>query len=166
MRRLRARLVTARPGRLGEPSAPTTWGCLQWLDADRMNAGVSPRDQVERSSPSEPGSTVPRCKVAAAKRREACVPPFCGARAKALMSGANCVHLFARRRGWIFGASRRFAPSFFRGSKTNRRPRAVNNRGDRAYPRFGGRIEAPKTLRPRTVGRVHPASPAVVVVIL
>ena len=45
IRRPRVRLVIARPGRLGSPSAPTTWGCLQWLDADRMNAGESRRDQ-------------------------------------------------------------------------------------------------------------------------
>ena len=45
MRRLRAGLVTSRPGRLGQPSAPTTWGCLRWLDAVRMNGGGSRRDQ-------------------------------------------------------------------------------------------------------------------------
>jgi len=39
------RLVTSRPGRLGQPSAPTTWGCLQWLDEGRMNGGGSRRDQ-------------------------------------------------------------------------------------------------------------------------
>ncbi len=45
MRRLLLRFVTATPGRLGEPSAPTTWGCLQWLDwAGRGRRKPSARD--------------------------------------------------------------------------------------------------------------------------
>jgi len=65
MRRLRAGLVTSRPGRLGQPSAPTTWGCLRWLDAVRMNGGGSRRDQGPTGALSAPGSTVPRREIAA-----------------------------------------------------------------------------------------------------
>ena len=42
------------PGGPGSPSAPTTWGCLQWLDAAWMKGGESCLDEV-----SAPGSTVP-----------------------------------------------------------------------------------------------------------
>src|SRR5216684_9185792 len=42
------------PGGPGSPSAPTTWGCLQWLDAAWMKGGESRLDTV-----SAPGSTVP-----------------------------------------------------------------------------------------------------------
>jgi hypothetical protein len=71
MRRLRPCLASTAPGRLGQPSAPTTWGCLQWLDAGRMNGGGSRRDQGPTGALSGPGSTVPRCEIAAAVRREA-----------------------------------------------------------------------------------------------
>ena len=42
------------PGGPGSPSAPTTWGCLQWLDEAWMKGGESCLDKV-----SAPGSTVP-----------------------------------------------------------------------------------------------------------
>jgi len=42
------------PGGPGSPSAPTTWGCLQWLDEAWMKGGESCLDEV-----SAPGSTVP-----------------------------------------------------------------------------------------------------------
>ena len=45
MWRLRAGVVTSRPGRLGQPSDPTMRVCLQWLDEVRTNASGSPRDQ-------------------------------------------------------------------------------------------------------------------------
>ena len=37
--------ATPIPGCFGSPSAPTTWGRLEWLDEDRLNGGESPRDQ-------------------------------------------------------------------------------------------------------------------------
>src|SRR6266700_6449251 len=42
------------PGGPGSPSAPTTWGCLQWLDEAWTKGGESCLDAV-----SAPGSTVP-----------------------------------------------------------------------------------------------------------
>jgi len=45
VRRLLLRLVTAAPGGLGSPSAPTTRGCLWWLDAARMKGGESCPDR-------------------------------------------------------------------------------------------------------------------------
>src|SRR5712691_7752463 len=48
------------PGGPGSPSAPTTWGCLQWLDAAWMKGGESCLDAV-----SAPGSTVPADRKAA-----------------------------------------------------------------------------------------------------
>src|SRR6266700_8418704 len=48
------------PGGTGSPSAPTTWGCLQWLDAAWMKGGESCLDAV-----SAPGSTVPADRKAA-----------------------------------------------------------------------------------------------------
>ena len=43
MRRLRACLAHTSSGRLGSASGPTTWLCLQWLDADRHERGESRR---------------------------------------------------------------------------------------------------------------------------
>ena len=44
MRRLRDAVRTRiRPGGWGSPSGPTTWLCLQWLDADRMKAAKASR---------------------------------------------------------------------------------------------------------------------------
>src|SRR5258708_4310979 len=48
------------PGGPGSPSAPTTWGCLQWLDAAWTKGGESRLDAV-----SAPGSTVPADRKAA-----------------------------------------------------------------------------------------------------
>jgi hypothetical protein len=80
-RRLRVWLATTSPGGPGSPSAPTKWGCPQGLDVGRMNAGESLRDQVELVSPSGPGSTVPRPKIAAVERRKATRRPDAGAHA-------------------------------------------------------------------------------------
>ncbi len=54
MRRPRAWFAATPPGGPGSPSAPTTWGCLQWLDVAWMKGGESCLDEV-----SAPGSTVP-----------------------------------------------------------------------------------------------------------
>ena len=71
-RRLRAgkRRSSSRPGGSGSSSGPTTWLCLQWLDADRMKAGESLPDR-RRKRPSCPGSTIPPPKIAATVRRKA-----------------------------------------------------------------------------------------------
>src|SRR5262245_1032154 len=107
MRRPLLRLVSATPEGFGSPSDPTTRVCLQWLDAARTNAGESLRDQGARWAPSEPGSTAPSPKIAAAKRREACAlrdsclrrrrKRVCGARnAEALTGVAHCARSLAR----------------------------------------------------------------------
>jgi hypothetical protein len=129
MRRLRLCFANTNPGRLGEPSDPTMRVCLRWLDADRTNGGGSCRDQGGRSPLSGPGSTVPRCKVAAAKRREACAWRY-QARAQAQPSGARCVRKAAWRRGWIRSASRRSAPSFAHRARRE----TVEGKGLRAHP--------------------------------
>ena len=60
MWRLRAGLVTPSPGGLGQPSAGTTTGRLQWLDAVRTKAGGSLPDQEgEESSVAHTEVTVP-----------------------------------------------------------------------------------------------------------
>src|SRR6266436_5284656 len=60
MRRPRAWFAATPPGGPGSPSAPTTWGCLQWLDEAWMKGGESCLDAV-----SAPGSTVPADRKAA-----------------------------------------------------------------------------------------------------
>src|SRR5258707_14680011 len=60
MRCPRAWFAATFPGGPGSPSAPTTWGCLQWLDAAWMKGGESRLDAV-----SAPGSTVPADRKAA-----------------------------------------------------------------------------------------------------
>ena len=45
MRRLRAGLVSRHPGGRGHPSAPTTRGCLRWLDAVGLKGGGSRPDK-------------------------------------------------------------------------------------------------------------------------
>ena len=74
MRRPRARLVTSHPGGRGHPSAPTTRGCLRWLDAVGLKAGGSPPDKRRQRRRPPPGSTGPRTKTAAVERREAPSP--------------------------------------------------------------------------------------------
>ena len=80
VRRLLLRLVTAAPGGLGSPSAPTMGGCLQWLDAARTKGGESCLDRGARRPPSAPGSTAPGTEIAAVERREARVRRHGGAR--------------------------------------------------------------------------------------
>ncbi len=58
-RRLRAGFATSRPGRVGQPSAPTTRSRPAGLDVGRMNAGESLRDKGKHQSLSGPGSTAP-----------------------------------------------------------------------------------------------------------
>ena len=74
MRRPRAGLVSRHPGGRGHPSAPTTRGCLRWLDAVGLKAGGSPPDKRRQRRRPPPGSTGPRTKTAAVERREAPSP--------------------------------------------------------------------------------------------
>jgi hypothetical protein len=50
MRRLRD-ASQASSGRQGSPSAPTTWGCLQWLDVVRRRAAKAAWEQSSESAP-------------------------------------------------------------------------------------------------------------------
>jgi hypothetical protein len=50
-RRLRMGLASSSPGGHGSLSAPTTWGCLRWLDEGRMKAGES---RPDRGGPEAP----------------------------------------------------------------------------------------------------------------
>src|SRR5216684_4691615 len=67
------------PGGPGSPSAPTTWGCLQWLDAawtkggeSRLDAGVRARKHGPGGQKSRRWSAVWRtCLAKARQRREA-----------------------------------------------------------------------------------------------
>jgi hypothetical protein len=61
MWRPRAGLVTPRSGGLGSPSAPTTRGCLQWLDVVGMKEGESPPDADSLSDRKERGDAFARC---------------------------------------------------------------------------------------------------------
>lgn len=64
----RAGIRTLRPGGLGGPSAPTTRGCLQWLDEEETKGGESlPGRQGVKSpaSRSPPGSMGPGTQIAA-----------------------------------------------------------------------------------------------------
>jgi hypothetical protein len=51
MRRPRARFAASLPGGLGSPSAPTTRGCLEWLDEVSMKGGESCPDRGGRMPP-------------------------------------------------------------------------------------------------------------------
>jgi hypothetical protein len=60
MRRPRAGFASLPPGGPGQPSAPTTWGRLNWLDAARTKAGESLPDRGARLGPrSRPEATAP-----------------------------------------------------------------------------------------------------------
>ena len=102
MRRPRACLAHTSSGRLGSASGPTTWLCLQWLDADRMKAGESQPDRGACRARPVPEARSPRPKSPRMERREAtrfpshgkrnntfaprgapCPSPFQGARLKA-----------------------------------------------------------------------------------
>jgi hypothetical protein len=72
MRRPRVCLARIRPGGPGQPSAPTTWGCLARLHAARTKAGESLPDRVsQKPLGSAPGSYGPGDRKAAMERREA-----------------------------------------------------------------------------------------------
>jgi hypothetical protein len=87
MRRLRPCLASTAPGRLGQPSGPTTRVCLQWLDAGRMNGGGSRRDQEPYGLRPDPearsrGAKSPRwsaerraCLCRFSQKRKACAAP-------------------------------------------------------------------------------------------
>ena len=63
----RAGVRTLRPGGLGGPSAPTTRGCLQWLDEEETKGGESLPGQgvTSPASRSPPGSMGPGTQIAA-----------------------------------------------------------------------------------------------------
>ena len=77
------------PGRFGSPSAPTTWGCLQWLDWDRRAQTKVRALGSAKSRPPRPRKHGPE---AQSRRREASRgvrPCVKRARARALTSGAK-----------------------------------------------------------------------------
>ena len=64
----RAGVRTLRPGGPGGPSAPTTRGCLQWLDEEETKGGESLPGRQRVKSPasrSPPGSMGPGTQIAA-----------------------------------------------------------------------------------------------------
>jgi len=71
MRRPRAWFAAMSSGRLGSASGPTTWLCLQWLDADRMKAGESQPDRGACRACPVPEARSPRPKSPRMERREA-----------------------------------------------------------------------------------------------
>jgi hypothetical protein len=110
MRRLRARFATVASGRhssrrlrklvCGSPSGPTTWLCLQWLDADRMKAGESQPDrgacragpvpEARSPRPKSPlWSAVRRCASLFAEGGETIPTAPFGAPSPSLLEGAN-----------------------------------------------------------------------------
>jgi hypothetical protein len=71
------------------------------------------------------GSTVPRCEIAAAKRREACAPPYSWSARQAGGQRGNARTKPARR-GWFSAPLGASLPLHWRDGKRDRRPRAVN----------------------------------------
>jgi hypothetical protein len=120
VRRLR-RDSQSRSGRFRLPSAPITWGCLQWLDAVRMKGGESRLDQG-RGVSSAPGRTAPKPKVAAVERRKACAS-VCSENARfARRLRDGCRHICRVVRIYVdapFGAP---LPRIFRGLRTRQAP--------------------------------------------
>src|SRR3954471_12400977 len=74
VRRPRLCLAHTGPGGLGQPSVPTTWGCLQWLEGEGRTRGEARGIRGVKSPPSDPGSAVPRTQTAAVERRKATRP--------------------------------------------------------------------------------------------
>ena len=70
MRRPRAWFAATSSGRLGSASGPTTWLCLEWLDADRMNAAKAAGSGRESARP-VPEERSPRPKSPLMERRKA-----------------------------------------------------------------------------------------------
>ena len=99
MRRPRAGFASLPPGGPGQPSAPTTWGRLNWLDAARTKAGESLPDRGPSRAPSASGSYGPGDRKAAMERREA--PAFLarGARLDGRLVRHSVLHPLAFRRG-------------------------------------------------------------------
>jgi hypothetical protein len=82
------------------------------------------------------GSTVPRCKVAAAKRREACAPPLLWSVRQAGRQRGNA-QISPARRGWFSAPLGASLPLHWRDEKRDRRPRSEKNPGsDPAHPEF------------------------------
>ena len=122
----RAGVRTLRPGGLGGPSAPTTRGCLQWLDEEETKGGESLPGQgvTSPASRSPPGSMGPGTQIAAnwsagwrARSRER-VPP----QRRTLTKGC---------------AVRRSSPSLFQEGARTRGPARgrPKNTGDDVCPR-------------------------------
>ena len=128
----RAGIRTLRPGGLGGPSAPTTRGCLRWLDEEETKGGESLPGRQGVKSPascSPPGSTGPGTQIAANWSA--------GWRARRKTRTA------ARRtltKDAPFGAP---APHFFRRGARKRGPARGRhkNTGDDARPEYVGRID-------------------------
>ena len=122
MRRLRACLAHTSPGRLGSASGPTTWLCLEWLDADRMNAAKAAGSGRESARP-VPEERSPRPKS----------PQWSAARRCA--SGDSSCRKRCRKRNDTRCASRRSMPLFVQGAK----PKAHLARCARTITRVYGR---------------------------
>ena len=75
-RRPRMCLASASPGGLGQPSVPTTWDCLRWLDGEGRTRAEARGIRGVKSPPSDPGSAVPRTQIAAVGRRKATRSPL------------------------------------------------------------------------------------------
>ena len=99
MRRPRAGFASLPPGGPGQPSAPTTWRRLNWLDAARTKAGESLPDRGPGSGPVRARKLRPRDRKAAMERREA--PAFLarGARLDGRLVRHSVLHPLAFRRG-------------------------------------------------------------------
>jgi hypothetical protein len=72
--------ANAGPGRLGSPSAPTTWGRPLWAGRGPDEGGRKPAGSGNANVPPAPEVTVPRCEIPRWSV-EWCAPDVSGARA-------------------------------------------------------------------------------------
>ncbi len=116
------------PGRLGSPSAPTTWGCLRWLDGTGR-AGRKPRDRAGE----EFAVRVPEARSRRPKSRDG-----------ALSGARPAIRAPAPRGADDKGAARRSVPSgLLRGSDTGP-AKAGRNEGAPAPFKKWGRWRLPE----------------------
>ena len=133
------------PGRFGEPSAPTTWGCLQWLDW----AGRGKRKFPDRDAKSDPpvcrkyGPEVRNRRKKQPGRRKL-VWVWSAARRACPQFGTHA----SQDAGLIGSASWRSAPSSCEGAK--------ENTGAPAPKKIRGAIPRVFLSRPRTSSRQRP----------
>ena len=128
MRRLLLRFVTATPGRPGSPSAPTTWGCLQWLDWDRRAQAKASALGSAKSRPPRPRKNGPEVQ---SRRREA------SRGVRLTISGARqSAYEWRKRRTLVCATAwkmvRRLSALrslLIEGAKERPAPRAAQNRG-------------------------------------